>query len=387
MGKHMGRLRLLPVIMVVILVSSLSTGVSRAASNPGPARVAASGLAASGTGDMTAASRLAPCTKPLFGPDKDCASTRPKVDRWVRFTGTAVESCAYKMSVNWGDGKRSGRTFFDPTPHVTYLIASHKYGAEARVTTYTETVTSAVTSGTCNPIPTTVFKFTHLLSAVAPSLNKHSLGGIGVSKGCQKAILNQLRADLGGKFSSAILRGLFKIFKPSMQLGVHRQPAVVERLLLLVGLGVTEYLAIDFIKKCDEHPTVGLSPLPKVFSYGASHPGKLFKPSGRVPRIPSINGIFGYQKGVLSYYSLTYANPGRDAKGFGFVGINGAGWAEENHPFSSPSYGIVRKNRIDYPFNLECGTSQEYTSWVEAWIYDSQGLRSNPVEVPLSCTT
>ena len=27
--------------------------------------------------------------------------------------------------------------------------------------------------------------------------------------------------------------------------------------------------------------------------------------------------------------------------GFGFVGVNGSGWAEENHPFWSPSYGII----------------------------------------------
>jgi hypothetical protein len=50
-------------------------------------------------------------------------------------------------------------------------------------------------------------------------------------------------------------------------------------------------------------------------------------------------------------------------------------------------YGVVGKDRIDYPFNLECGTSHEYTSYAEAWIYDSQGIRSNPVEVALTCTT
>jgi hypothetical protein len=88
----------------------------------------------------------------------------------------------------------------------------------------------------------------------------------------------------------------------------------------------------------------------------------------------------------LVYFSLTYADPGHDAKGFGFVGINGAGWKEENHPFSSPSYGIVGKDRIDYPFNLACGTSREYKSYVEAWIYDSHGQRSIPVVVDLTCT-
>jgi eukaryotic-like serine/threonine-protein kinase len=102
---------------------------------------------------------------------------------------------------------------------------------------------------------------------------------------------------------------------------------------------------------------------------------------------PQITGIFGYQKGSLVYFSLTYSNPDHDAKGFGFVGINGARWALENHPFSSPSYGIVGKDRIDYPFNLACGTATQYKSYVEAWIYDSHGQRSNPVDVALSCTT
>jgi eukaryotic-like serine/threonine-protein kinase len=59
----------------------------------------------------------------------------------------------------------------------------------------------------------------------------------------------------------------------------------------------------------------------------------------------------------------------------------------ENHPFSSPSYGIVGHDRIDYPFNLGCGTAHQVNSYVEAWIYDSQGLRSNPVDVALTCTT
>lgn len=384
MGKHMGRLSLLPVIMVVILVSGLSAGVSQAAPNPGPAPTAASGLTANRGGDTTTATGLPPCTKPLFGPDKDCASTSPTVDRWVEFTGTAVESCTYQMSVAWGDGTHSSNTFVDPTPGKVYLIASHIYNTQTKAT-YTETVTSTVTSGTCNPIPTTVFKFTHLLSAVAPSLDGQSLGGLGVSTDCQKAILEQLAADLGGSFEKiGILRGLFE---PPTQSGVRSGRERIVQLVLLIADGATLWLAIDFIQKCDEHPTVGLSPLPKVFSYGASHPGKLFKPSGTVPQIPSINGIFGYQKGDLAYDSITYADPGRDAKGFGFVGIDGAGWAEENHPFSNPSFGIVGKDRVDYPYNLACGTPQEYSSWVESWIYDSQGLRSNPVEVPLLCTT
>jgi hypothetical protein len=354
------------VILTVALVISMSGGSAQAASSRGLGQPAASGAAAAGSG-------LAPCTKPLFGPDKDCESTSPIVDRWVTFAGSS-ESCTYREVVDWGDGHSSTHIFVDPAPNVVLLIASHIYNPIIHAT-YTETVTNTVVSGQCATIPNTTFHFTHVLAAVAPSLDGQSLGGLGISKDCQNAILGDLAARLGKKFEKkGILRGLFD------GLG-HPQ-----LLKLLVGVGEL-YLVIDFIHSCVEQPTTGLSPLPKAFSYGASHPGKLFKPSGRVPQIPHINGIYGYQKSVLDYFSLTYADPGHDAKGFGFVGIKGAGWAEENHPFSSPSYGIVGKDRIDYPFNLGCGTSDEYKSYVEAWIYDSQGLRSNPVEVDLSCTT
>lgn len=358
MGNHVGRfsLRLLPVIMVAILFSSLSAEVSQAASRPGSARAAVNGPATSRTGDTTAASGLAPCTKPLFGPDKDCASTSPTVDRWVKFTGTAVKSCTYKMSVDWGHGADSSRIIVDPTPNVTYLIAFHTYSAEAQNTTYTETVTSTVTSGTCNPVPTTIFKYTHLLAAVPPWWVQY-----GITKACAQDLLPN-------PVSLGISAGLFRLPGYFKVLGV-----------LFLG-----YKVYELQKNCVQ----GSYPLlPKAFSYGVKHLGHKFKPSGPVPQIPSINGIFGYQKSVLAYDSLTYANPGRDAKGFGFVGINGAGWALESHPFSKPSFGIVGTDRIDYPFNLACGTAQQFNSWVEAWIYDSQGLRSKPVEVPLVCTT
>ncbi len=101
---------------------------------------------------------------------------------------------------------------------------------------------------------------------------------------------------------------------------------------------------------------------------------------------PQITSTGTYQQGELVYFSITYADPDHDAEGFGFVGINGSGWAEENHPFSSPSYGIVGPDSIAYPFNLACGTAQQYQSQVEAWIYDTAGVRSQPVIIDLACT-
>jgi hypothetical protein len=104
------------------------------------------------------------------------------------------------------------------------------------------------------------------------------------------------------------------------------------------------------------------------------------------PEVPKILGVRTYTQGVLVYFDIRYADPGHDAEGFGFVGVNGSGWAEENHPFSNPSYGIVGTDSIAYPFNEACGTAQQYDSYVEAWINYTTGGRTKPVVIHLVCT-
>jgi len=104
------------------------------------------------------------------------------------------------------------------------------------------------------------------------------------------------------------------------------------------------------------------------------------------PPVPEITSVSTYTQGVLVYFDIYYTDPGNDAEGFGFVGVNGSGWAEENHPFTSPSYGIVGTDSIAYPFNEACGTAQQYDSYVEAWIYDTAGDRSTPVTIHLVCS-
>jgi hypothetical protein len=104
------------------------------------------------------------------------------------------------------------------------------------------------------------------------------------------------------------------------------------------------------------------------------------------PQVPTITSVGTYTQGELVYFDIHYADPGHNAEGFGFVGVNGSGWAEENHPFSSPSYGIVGPDSIAYPFNEECGTPQQYDSYVEAWINDTAGQHSTPVVIHLVCT-
>lgn len=100
----------------------------------------------------------------------------------------------------------------------------------------------------------------------------------------------------------------------------------------------------------------------------------------------TITSATTYQQGALVYFSIHYSDPNHIAQGFGFVGVKGSGWAEEQHPFTSPSYGIVGPDSIDYPFNVGCGTSQQYSSYVKAWIYGSGGVHSKPVVIHLTCT-
>jgi serine/threonine protein kinase len=113
-------------------------------------------------------------------------------------------------------------------------------------------------------------------------------------------------------------------------------------------------------------------------------PAPRHPPAAPAPRITS---TFTYQQGEMVYFELVYSDPGHNATGFGFVGVEGSDWAEQYHSFSSPADGIVEANSISYPLNQGCGTGFEYTSTVRAWIYDSAGNRSKPVIIHLACTT
>jgi hypothetical protein len=101
-------------------------------------------------------------------------------------------------------------------------------------------------------------------------------------------------------------------------------------------------------------------------------------PAGSSPRIDATST---YREGPLVYARVQYSG---DATGFGFRGTGGAGWAEESHPFTDPSYGRVSAGQVDYPFNLACGESGQYESDVEFWVYGDAG-RSAPVIIHLSC--
>ena len=81
------------------------------------------------------------------------------------------------------------------------------------------------------------------------------------------------------------------------------------------------------------------------------------------------------------YFDVQYADPGNDARGFGFMGVNGSRWVEATYPFSSPDQGIAGPESIAYPLDLECGTARQHGAEVEAWIYDTAGQSSQPVRI------
>jgi hypothetical protein len=100
---------------------------------------------------------------------------------------------------------------------------------------------------------------------------------------------------------------------------------------------------------------------------------------------PKIVRVETFVEGVLVFFRLFFTDPSSIAVGFGFKGLNGSGWAEENHPFTSPSFGRVFPGIVEYPFNHLCGQPEQFESDVEAWIYDTAGRRTPSVTIHLAC--
>ena len=117
--------------------------------------------------------------------------------------------------------------------------------------------------------------------------------------------------------------------------------------------------------------------------YAAETVFPLILSSGGAPAL-KVAGTATHTEGQLVYLTMTF-DPQGGAVGFGFRGVNGSGWAEESHPFTSPSYGRVSPGQIEYPFNHGCGTAPQITSDVAVWVYDGAGRKSDPVTVHLAC--
>ena len=108
-------------------------------------------------------------------------------------------------------------------------------------------------------------------------------------------------------------------------------------------------------------------------------------PSAPASPLPQITSVDTYRQGKWVYFDVHYADPGRDAQGFGFMGVNGPRRVEETYPFPSPDPGIVGADGVAYPLNLECGTARQHEAEVEVWIYATAAARSQPVVIHLAC--
>jgi eukaryotic-like serine/threonine-protein kinase len=126
-------------------------------------------------------------------------------------------------------------------------------------------------------------------------------------------------------------------------------------------------------------PSMTVSPSPPASS--SPSPGESPSPTPA----PEITGSATYREGTWVYFDVHYEDPGNDARGFGFMGVNGSRWMEATYPFSSPAEGIAGPDSIAYPLDLECGTARQHVAEVEAWIYDAAGQSSQPVQISLAC--
>jgi hypothetical protein len=102
--------------------------------------------------------------------------------------------------------------------------------------------------------------------------------------------------------------------------------------------------------------------------------------------VPRITSISTYRQGVWVYFDVHYADPGNDAQGFGYNGLNGTWRVSGSYPFASPDRGIVGTRSVAYPLDLECGTAKQHKADIEAWIYDAAGASSQPAVINMSCS-
>ncbi len=87
-------------------------------------------------------------------------------------------------------------------------------------------------------------------------------------------------------------------------------------------------------------------------------------------------------------FVIYYSDPGNNADGFGFMGVDGSSVGEQNHLFSSPADGIIETGSIAYPINQGCGTSQPRSNRVKVWVnYNADAQQSKSVTIPLVCPT
>jgi hypothetical protein len=204
----------------------------------------------------------------------------------------------------------------------------------------------------------TSFILSRLIGADAATAFRAALAGVLIS------LLSWLIASIPGK--GRLLRRAFMLARP----------------IAVAAATIAAVATLVFIA-AQQQPASSSNPL-----VTTTWPTPPPVPSSSSPALlPRITGTYTYQQAKMVYFGIFYKDPDHDAAGFGFVGVDGSNWPEQQHPFSNPSDGIVTGNSIAYPLNQGCGTGYEYTSTIKAWIYDSTGARSKPVIIHLACTT
>jgi eukaryotic-like serine/threonine-protein kinase len=162
------------------------------------------------------------------------------------------------------------------------------------------------------------------------------------------------------------------------------KPAIIPDVDTITSPGPPASRRPSATPSASKRPPASPSPSPTATASPAPSPPPSTAPPAPVP-VPQITSVGTYQQGVWVYFDVHYADPGNDAQGFGFTGVNGSRWADESYPFSSPGRGIAGPDSIAYPLDLECGTPLQHTAEIEAWIYDTAGESSQPVTIQLAC--
>src|SRR6266536_2055764 len=163
----------------------------------------------------------------------------------------------------------------------------------------------------------------------------------------------------------------------------RRRPLITASAIAVI-LGASAGYSLNAVIQHQRDDNPGLS---QVEARRAARPARPApKPAPPAPA-PRITGAYTYQQGARVFFEISYSDPGHNAAGFGFVGVQGSDWREHDYVFSNPAEGIVTGDSIAYPLDQGCGTGFEYTSTVKAWIYNKDGVRSKPVIIHLACST
>jgi hypothetical protein len=172
--------------------------------------------------------------------------------------------------------------------------------------------------------------------------------------------------------------------KPRDHGGRRRPRRLITASAIAVILGASAGYGLSAVTRHQRDDDRALSPI--AARMAARPAGPVPKPVPSAPA-PRITGAYTYQQGSRVFFEISYSDPGHNAAGFGFVGVQGSDLRKQQYSFSRPADGIVTGNSIAYPLDQGCGTGLEYTSTVKAWIYNKVGVRSKPVIIHLACST